>query len=94
MDRYTLVVFSVSVLAALQRMFREDIKFFPSLPEPWRGLVVALVGMVAVPALDTGLNGWSGVGAALLTGLMSVLPTIVTILTGLLAAKPSVKVLQ
>jgi hypothetical protein len=86
MDRYTIIVAVISSLALGQRLLREDVKWFPSLIAPWRGLVVAVSGMVVAPTLDAVLNG-TAVLQALITGVIAVLPTILNIVGGLTARK-------
>jgi len=86
MDRYTLIMTIITILAAIERALQADVKFAPTLDAPWRGLVVAVMGMVGTPVLDAWLNG-SGVATAALSGLLAILPTVIAALTGLLGNK-------
>jgi len=91
MDRYTLILSVVSICALVQRLLREDVKWFPTLGAPWRGLIVTLLAMVAAPTLDAWLNG-SGVVAALIAGVLSALPTVLNLIGSLTSAKAARKV--
>jgi hypothetical protein len=87
---YTLIVAAISVAATLQRLLREDVKWFPTLVAPYRGLVIAALQIVITPVLDAALNG-AGVVPALITGLISVIPTVLNVVASLTADKAASK---
>jgi hypothetical protein len=90
MDKYTIIVAVISVLALVQRLLREDVKWFPTLTTPWRGLVVAMLGLVVAPVLDAVLNG-TAVAQAIIAGIIAVLPTILNIIGSFTATKSAPK---
>jgi hypothetical protein len=79
MDKYTLLVLLISWNTTFQRLLREDVKWCPSLRAPYRGLLVAGLSMIIGPVLDAVLigNGWV---SALITGIVSIIPTILNLL--------------
>lgn len=82
MDRYTIVVLLVSLGAFFQRALRDDVKWFPSIAGPWRGLIVGALQLVIAPILDAWQNG-AGVAAAALTGFLAFLPTLINLVVSL-----------
>jgi hypothetical protein len=89
MDRVSIIVMLVTLNAALSRALREDVRFFPSLKAPWRGVLVALATLLIAPALDTMVQG-TAVSQALITAALAALPTLVTLLISAFAVPQSV----
>lgn len=86
MDRYTLIVGVITILAAAQRLLREDVKFAPTIPAPWRGLFVSAIGLVATPVLDAWLNN-ANIGQAVMSGVIAILPTLFNLIASFGANK-------
>lgn len=90
MDRYTIVVLLISLGAFVQRALREDVRWFPSLASPYRGLVVGAFQLVLGPALDSWSNGGE-IWKTALTGLFAFLPTLLNVIVSTTRSIPPPK---
>jgi hypothetical protein len=71
--------------AALLRALREDVKFFPTLAQPWRGILVAVLALVVTPCLDQYLNNGTPLWQSLVAAALAAAPTIFNLLMSALA---------
>jgi len=86
MNQYSFAILFSGIAAVFLRGLHEDVKFVPSIRDPWRSFVVAVGTALSTPVFDSLIND-RAVLPALLTGLMAALPSLISFLTSLLANK-------
>jgi hypothetical protein len=77
MDRISIIVTLVTINAAVLRALREDMRFFPTLKTPWRGIVVAAFTLLVAPLLDMLAQG-TALKTAAVTAFLAALPTLIS----------------
>lgn len=65
-----LITVFLAINGALQRALREDVKFFPALAQPYRGVLVTVLALVVEPSLSSMLQGVS-VKDAFMAGIVA-----------------------
>jgi len=84
------IVFTVAIMiafnSALQRALRDDVKFCPSLPQPWRGVLVTTMALVVEPAL-TAISTGTSAKEAFMAGLVA---AAVPVANGIVAAMATI----
>lgn len=81
-----IIAMVAGALALLQRALRDDVKAFPTISAPWRGLVVAVIGLVVTP-LAQAIIAHASLKDALVAGVVAIIPTIMNVIGSLFRSR-------